>query len=69
MCLFEFIRVKGRVKFMKYFKGQASYKSLGTSAHSYFSSSIIPLLHRIFTNLKHLTFADNCTKLFEVQHV
>jgi hypothetical protein len=31
MCLFEFIRVKGGVKFMKYFKGVASYTNLGTS--------------------------------------
>jgi hypothetical protein len=29
--LFEFIRVEGGAKFMKQFKGGASYKSVGTS--------------------------------------
>jgi hypothetical protein len=30
ICLFEFIRVEGGVKFMKVFKWRASYRSLGT---------------------------------------
>jgi hypothetical protein len=31
ICLFEFIRVEGGVKFVKHFKWGASYKSLETS--------------------------------------
>jgi hypothetical protein len=31
ICLFEFIRVEGGVKFIKHFMGAESYKSLGTS--------------------------------------
>jgi hypothetical protein len=32
ICLFEFIRVEGGVKFMKDFKGGASYRTLETCA-------------------------------------
>jgi hypothetical protein len=31
LCLFEFIRVEGGVKLMKYFNGGAGYGSKGTS--------------------------------------
>jgi hypothetical protein len=31
ICLFEFIRVDGGVKYMKHFKGGIRYKTLGTS--------------------------------------
>jgi hypothetical protein len=50
ICLFEFIRVEGGVKFMKHIKGGGSYKTLGTSSVRCVETADMYCFVRLFNN-------------------